>query len=166
MKKNGANLFTIRDYYCLFHIGYVGAIIFYSLLIDKYNPKYFIVIGALIAGISGIAFAILAEGFWLTLLLRMISGIGIAGIYVPGMRILTDLFPVHKRGEAVGIYVGSLVVGSGFSLLVSGFLIEYIGWQGVIFITSCLSIIGSMIMVYIKIPDLKVGRMHLNFNGM
>ncbi|MEK3765758.1 MFS transporter [Solibacillus sp. FSL K6-4121] len=146
-----------------FHIGYVGAIIFYSLLIDKYNPKYFIVIGALIAGISGIAFAILAEGFWLTLLLRMISGIGIAGIYVPGMRILTDLFPVHKRGEAVGIYVGSLVVGSGFSLLVSGFLIEYIGWQGVIFITSCLSIIGSMIMVYIKIPDLKSGENALKF---
>ncbi|MBD8036044.1 MFS transporter [Solibacillus sp. A46] len=146
-----------------FHIGYVGAIIFYSLLIDKYNPKYFIVIGALIAGISGIAFAIMAEGFWLTLLLRMISGIGIAGIYVPGMRILTDLFPVHKRGEAVGIYVGSLVVGSGFSLLVSGILIEYIGWQGVIFITSCLSIIGSMLMIFIKIPNLKGGENALKF---
>ena len=138
-----------------FHVGYVGAIIFYSLLIDKYNPKYFIVIGALVAGLSGVAFAIFAEGFWLTLLLRMISGIGIAGIYVPGLRILTDLFPLQKRGAAVGIYVGSLVVGSGFSLLVSGLLIEYIGWKGVIFITSCLSIIASILMMAIKIPVLK-----------
>ena len=140
-----------------FHVGYVGAIIFYSLLIDKYNPKYFIVMGAFIAGLSGVAFAIFAEGFWLTLLLRMISGVGIAGIYVPGLRILTDIFPIQKRGEALGIYVGSLVVGSGFSLLVSGLLIEYIGWQGVIFITSCLSIIASMLMVYIKIPARKSG---------
>ena len=138
-----------------FHIGYVGAIIFYSLLIDKYNPKYFIVIGALIAGLSGVAFAMFAEGFWLTLLLRIISGIGIAGIYVPGLRILTDLFPLQKRGAAVGIYVGSLVIGSGFSLLVSGLLMEYIGWQGVIFITSCLSIIASILMMAIKIPILK-----------
>lgn len=146
-----------------FHVGYVGAIIFYSLLIDKYNPKYFIVIGAFLAGFSGIIFAILAEGFWLTLLLRMISGIGIAGIYVPGMRILTDLFPIHKRGEAVGIYVGSLVLGSGFSLLVSGLSIEYIGWQGVIFITSCLSIIASMLMIYIKIPTQKSEESSLKF---
>lgn len=146
-----------------FHVGYVGAIIFYSLLIDKYNPKYFIVIGAFLAGLSGIIFAILAEGFWLTLLLRMISGIGIAGIYVPGMRILTDLFPIHKRGEAVGIYVGSLVVGSGFSLLVSGIFIEYIGWQGVIFITSCLSIIASILMIYIKIPAQKSEESSLKF---
>ena len=87
----------------------------------------------------------------------MISGVGIAGIYVPGLRILTDIFPIQKRGEALGIYVGSLVVGSGFSLLVSGLLIEYIGWQGVIFITSCLSIIASMLMVYIKIPARKSG---------
>lgn len=146
-----------------FHVGYVGAIIFYSLLIDKYNPKYFIVIGAFIAGLSGVAFAMLAEGFWLTLLLRMISGMGIAGIYVPGLRILTDLFPLQRRGAAVGIYVGSLVVGSGFSLLVSGLLIEYIGWQGVIFITSCLSIIASILMMYIKIPVLKSDGNSLKF---
>ena len=85
----------------------------------------------------------------------MISGIGIAGIYVPGLRILTEIFPLQRRGTALGIYVGSLVMGSGFSLLVSGFLIEYIGWRGVIFLTSCLSILASMLMVYIKIPALK-----------
>lgn len=138
-----------------FHVGYVVAIAFYSMLIDKYNPKYFMVLGAFLAGVSGIAFAAIAEGFWLTLLLRVISGIGVAGIYVPGLRILTDLFPIERRGAAVGIYVGSLVVGSGFSLLISGMLIEYIGWQGVIFITSFLSIIASVLMIFIKVPPLK-----------
>lgn len=138
-----------------FHVGYVVAIAFYSMLIDKYNAKYFMVLGAFLAGVSGIAFAAIAEGFWLTLLLRVISGIGVAGIYVPGLRILTDLFPIERRGAAVGIYVGSLVVGSGFSLLISGMLIEYIGWQGVIFITSFLSTIASVLMIFIKVPPLK-----------
>lgn len=138
-----------------FHVGYVGAIAFSSMLIDKYNPKYFMVLGAFLAGVSGIAFAVVAEGFWLPLLLRVISGIGVAGIYVPGLRILTDLFPLQRRGAVVGIYVGSLVVGSGFSLLISGMLIEYIGWQGVILITSCLSIIASVLMIFIKVPPLK-----------
>lgn len=135
-----------------FHIGYVVAIIFYSLLIDRYNPKYFIIFGALVAGLAGILFALFAEGFWMTLLLRMVSGIGIAGIYVPGMRILTSLFPVKNRGSALGIYVGSLVVGSGFSLLVSGLFIEVIGWKGVIVVTSFFSIIAALLMAFIKIP--------------
>ncbi|WP_257008313.1 MFS transporter [Bacillus sp. FJAT-45350] len=138
-----------------FHVGYVIAILFYSFLIDKYNPKYSFVFGALVAGIAGIIFALFAQGFWSTLILRMISGIGIAGIYVPGMRILSGLFPPKERGKALGVYVGSLVVGSGFSLFVSGLFIEFIGWQGVILLTSSFCIIAAILMYTLSIPTVK-----------
>lgn len=138
-----------------FHIGYVAAIILYSILIDKYNPKYFFVYGALAAGISGLIFAMFAQSFWSILLLRMISGIGIAGVYVPGMRMLTNLFEPNERGSALGVYVGSLVVGSGFSLFISGLLIDIIGWEGVIFVTSSFSLAAAVLMYLLKIPSIK-----------
>lgn len=138
-----------------FQIGYVVAIIIYSILIEKYNPKYFIVYGALAAGVSGVIFVFFAQGILTALLLRMISGIGIAGIYVPGVKILTGLYSPKERGKATGIYVGSLVVGSGFSLLISSLLIEDIGWRGVILLTSFFSIIAALIMNRIEIPSLK-----------
>ncbi|MCL7749089.1 MFS transporter [Halalkalibacter alkaliphilus] len=135
-----------------FHIGYVIAIIFYSFLITAYNPKYSFVVGAFLAGASGIAFALIADGFWSALLLRTLSGIGVAGIYVPGMKIVAELFPAEKRGRALGIYVGSLVVGSGSSLLISGLFIKWIGWQGVILLTSSLSIFAAILILSIRIP--------------
>ncbi|WP_332632909.1 MFS transporter [Halalkalibacter flavus] len=136
-----------------FHIGYVLAIIFYSFLITAYNPKYSFVVGAFLAGVSGVVFALFANGFWSALILRTLSGIGVAGIYVPGMKIVAELFPTKKRGRALGIYVGSLVVGSGSSLLISGLFINWIGWQGVILLTSLLSIFAAILILSIRIPS-------------
>lgn len=138
-----------------FQIGYVAGIVVYSILLEKYNPKYFMIFGALISGISGIVFAIFAHNFWIALLLRFISGIGIAGIYVPGMRVLTGIFEPQERGRAFGIYVGSLVFGSGFSLLISSLFVSSIGWKGVILVTSLLSIIASFLIYGLKIPNIE-----------
>ncbi|WP_017755313.1 MFS transporter [Calidifontibacillus oryziterrae] len=148
-----------------FHIGYVGAVIFYSFLSDRNNPKYSFMYGALIAGVSGILFSILAQGFWSALLLRLISGIGIAGIYVPGMKIIAQTSSERTRGAALGIFVGSLVVGSGFSLLVSGLFINLIGWKGVIFITSCSAVLSAAIIYFSKIPtNIHIHSQRLNMN--
>ncbi|MDE5411829.1 MFS transporter [Alkalihalobacterium chitinilyticum] len=140
-----------------FHLGYVIAILFYSFMSDKYDPKQSFVYGALIAGTAGILLSFFAQGFWSTLILRTISGIGIAGIYVPGMRIISQLFPSYERGKALGVFVGSLVVGSGFSLLISGLFIEMIGWQGVVFITSTFCLIASLIAFFVKVPPMPSG---------
>lgn len=136
-----------------FHIGYVAAVFFYSFLSDRYNPKYSFMYGALIAGLSGILFSVLAQGFWSALLLRFISGVGIAGIYVPGMKIVAQTSSDRARGGALGLFVGSLVVGSGFSLLVSGLFINLVGWKGVIFITSCSAILAASLIYFSRIPE-------------
>ncbi|MFC0559077.1 MFS transporter [Halalkalibacter alkalisediminis] len=136
-----------------FHIGYVLAVIFYSFLISTYNPKYSFIFGAFLAGVSGLAFAFWADGFWSAIMFRTLSGIGVAGIYVPGMKMVAELFPPEKRGRALGIYVGSLVVGSGSSLLISALLIDAVGWQGVILITSFLSITAALLILPLQIPS-------------
>ena len=136
-----------------FHIGYVAAVFFYSFLSDRYNPKYSFMYGALIAGIAGVLFSAFAQGFWSALLLRLISGIGIAGIYVPGMKIVVQTASDRTRGAALGIFVGSLVVGSGFSLLVSGLFINLVGWKGVILITSSSAIVAASLIYFSKIPE-------------
>ncbi|WP_238933572.1 MFS transporter [Brevibacillus choshinensis] len=136
-----------------FHLGYVLAVIFYSFASDKYNPKYSFAYGSLVAGMSGLLFASVAEGFWSALVLRLLSGIGIAGVYVPGMKIVAQLSPPASRGKAMGVFVGSLVVGSGFSLFVSGMLLNAWGWQGVIVVTSCAAILSCGLILMSRIPE-------------
>ncbi|RSK27233.1 MFS transporter [Bacillus sp. HMF5848] len=139
-----------------FHVGYVLAVFFYSFLSDNYNPKYSFIYGALIAGISGVLFGLFANNFIAALFLRVISGIGVAGIYVPGMKLLAELFSVRERGRAFGVYVGSLVAGSGFSLFVSGLIINQFGWRAVIVLTSIASLIAAVMMMLSKLPDITI----------
>jgi MFS family permease len=136
-----------------FHIGYVAAVFFYSFLSDRYNPKFSFMYGALLAGIAGLLFSFFAQGFWSALAFRLLSGIGVAGIYVPGMKIVSQISSPEKRGAALGIFVGSLVVGSGFSLLISGLFIDVVGWKGVVIITSFSAIVASILIYYSNIPQ-------------
>ncbi|QZT35428.1 MFS transporter [Caldalkalibacillus thermarum TA2.A1] len=129
----------------VFHLGYVVAVIFFSWFLNRVNARYVIGTGALIAGVSGLFFVLVAKGFYSALILRLITGIGLAGIYVPGMRLIADIFLPQKRGRAMGVYVGSLVVGSGFSLFVSGLFVQKFGWQGVILMTAFAALIAAFI---------------------
>lgn len=129
-----------------FQFGYVVSVLILGYLSDRVNPRIIFIISALIAGISGVLFGLYANGFWSGLIFRTIAGIGIGGIYVPGMKYLSSIYPPHTRGKVFGIYVGALVVGSGSSLLFSSPLIAFFGWQEVVIITSLGSFVAALVM--------------------
>ncbi|ODA41389.1 MFS transporter [Desulfosporosinus sp. BG] len=128
-----------------FQLGYVIAVFFFSVLSDRHNPQKIFIFGALVTGISSLLFAFCANGFYSALLLRTLAGIGMGGVYVPGMRLLAGVFPPESRGKAIGFYVGSLVVGSGASLLLSGILVKIISWATLITITSLGALFGAFL---------------------
>lgn len=128
----------------MFQLGYVVAVFFFSFLSDSHNPKKVFIAGALITGISSLLFAFLAKGFYSALLLRTIAGIGMGGAYVPGMRLIAGIFPKEQRGNAIGIFVGSLVVGTGTSFLLSGILVKTLEWNMLIAINSVGAILGAI----------------------
>jgi len=128
-----------------FQLGYVFAVLFFSFLSDSRSPQKIFVLGALVTGISSLLFAFFAQGFYSALIFRTLAGIGMGGVYVPGMRLITGIFPPQFRGKAIGIYVGSLVVGSGTSLLVSGALVKFLDWDTLIMLTSIGALLGAFL---------------------
>ena len=128
-----------------FQLGYVFAVFFFSFLSDSRSPQKIFVLGALVTGISSLLFAFFAQGFYSALFFRTLAGIGMGGVYVPGMRLIAGIFPPQSRGKAIGIYVGSLVVGSGTSLLVSGALVKFLEWNTLIMLTSIGALLGAFL---------------------
>lgn len=128
-----------------FQLGYVFAVFFFSFLSDSRSPQKIFVFGALVTGISSLLFAFFARGFYSALIFRTLAGIGMGGVYVPGMRLIAGIFPPQSRGKAIGIYVGSLVVGSGTSLLISGALVKFLDWDTLIMLTSIGALLGSFL---------------------
>jgi MFS family permease len=129
----------------MFQLGYVIAVLFFGFLSDSRSPQKIFITGALITGLSSLLFAFFAEGFYSAVLFRTLAGIGMGGVYVPGMRLLAGVFPPDSRGKAMGFYVGSLVVGSGTSLVLSGILAKYVDWNVLIIITSIGALLGAFL---------------------
>ncbi|HSB07686.1 MAG TPA: MFS transporter [Thermodesulfobacteriota bacterium] len=122
--------------YSSYHIGYILSVFILSSLTDYVNPKYIYLITAFWAGISGALFSLLAEGFRSALILRTLMGIGLAGTYMPGLRMVSENFSPEQRGRAVGIYVASFTFGTSLSFFFTGFLNSALSWRWAFLITS------------------------------
>lgn len=128
-----------------YQIGYILAVVFLTSLTDYTSPKYIYILTALWAGVSGILFSVWADGFESALILRTLTGIGLAGTYMPGLRMVSEKFPARERGKAVGIYVGVFSLGVSLSLFLTGFIYSLFSWRWAFFLTSLGPIAGGII---------------------
>lgn len=123
-----------------FQAGYLVTIVPAGWLADHYSPRWVIAVGALGTGLPSLAFAAIADGFLVGTFLRFLSGLSVAGVYVPGIRLVSDWYPAGVRGRALGLYVGMYEVGAGLSFVFSTVAAELVSWRLAIAVTS----IGSL----------------------
>ncbi len=138
--------------YSSYQIGYLLSVIFLTSLTDYTKPKYIYVLTTFWAGISGIIFSIFADGFRSALIMRTLMGIGLAGTYMPGLRMVSEKFPSEERGMAIGIYVGIFSLGVSLSLFLTALLNSILSWRWAFFLTS-LGPIGGGIIAYFKLGE-------------
>ncbi|WP_458190405.1 MFS transporter [Haladaptatus sp. NG-WS-4] len=119
-----------------FQAGYLIAIIPAGVFVDRYSPRRIIAVGATTTGVASLGFAILATGFYSGTALRFVAGLGMAGVYVPGMRFVADWYAETARGTAMGIYIGTFSLGSGLSFLISSVVASALDWRIAIATTS------------------------------
>jgi len=131
-------------------IGFVvGAFLIALLnLSDIFNARYVFSLSAFIGAIFNGAIGLFANGIELAIILRFLTGICLAGVYPPGMKITASWFKLD-RGMAIGVLVGALTVGSA-----SPHLLKILGtpeWRELILTASILSIIASLIcIIFVK----------------
>ncbi len=132
--------------------GWIGGIVFagYALaapvlvaLTDRVDARWVFAGGAALAGAANLAFAWLADGFWSALILRGLAGVGLAGTYMPGLRMMVDRLAPHRRAGAVPLYTASFSLGSAGSYLIPGLVAEAAGWQAA-FVVSGLAALAAM----------------------
>jgi MFS family permease len=93
---------------------------------------------------------------------RFSARIGVAGVYVPGMKYVSGSFDV-SRGRAMGIYVGTFSAASGASFVIASWLGSTAGWQVAIGVTSLIGLAAAPIIVLVghpQSPDRDMGDQH------
>jgi MFS family permease len=64
---------------------------------------------------------------------------------MPGLKLVAERFDSATRGRAIGIYVGSLVLGASFSLAATGWLTDLAGWRTAFICCSVSVCIGALL---------------------
>ena len=99
-----------------YFLGYVIATWPLSSLTDRVDPKIIYLLFMVIAVISPLGFAITSQGFWTATIWRTLQGIGLAGTYMPGLKLLTDIVSESNRSRTVAWYTALFYVGAALSL--------------------------------------------------
>ncbi|HZJ45844.1 MAG TPA: MFS transporter [Pyrinomonadaceae bacterium] len=113
-------------------------------LADIVSARHLVAITAFLGALTNASFALFAHEAVLAIVLRFLTGVFLAGVYPPGMKVMASWFR-RSRGLALGVLVGALTLGKA-----SPYLINAIGssnWRYNVLVVSTLAAIGGLIVL-------------------
>jgi MFS family permease len=130
-----------------FTIGYAVSLFAFAWLADYLGAKRMVVVSAIAAAATSLAFGLLARDWWLAMVLYGLAGLAQGGVYTPLIMVLSDEVEPARRGTAMGWLIASTSVGYAASLLVAGLGIALGGWQAAFVLTGILPAVGAVILI-------------------
>ena len=109
--------------------GYMLAVPLLSSLTDRLDARRVYLASGLVAAAGLWGFAVFAEGPVTAGLFQAVSGAGLAGTYMPGLRLLADRIGGTRQSRYVAFYTSTFGIGTSASLLLAGWSAAALGWQ-------------------------------------
>lgn len=108
--------------------GYLLAVPVLVGLTDRFDARRIYLAATALEALAALGFAFFAEGLWSAGLFRILAGIGLAGSFMPGLKILSDRLAGAAQTRAVAFYTASFSLGMSLSVLSAGFFGTRLGW--------------------------------------
>src|SRR5215210_1820412 len=109
--------------------GYMVAVPLLSSLTDRTDARTIWLGACAMAAAGAVGFALLAQGTWSGAAMQVIAGAGLAGTYMPGLKLIADRLPHLPRPRDVAFYTTSFTIGSSLSFWIVGQLGSRLPWQ-------------------------------------
>jgi MFS family permease len=113
----------------IYYAGYTVTVPVLASLTDRVDARRVYLASAAVAALAALGFALFADGFWTACLFRALGGLGLAGTYIPGLKVLVDRLRGTAQARAVGIYTATFGIGTSLSFFGAGELGARFGWR-------------------------------------
>src|SRR5262244_3618241 len=114
----------------LFYAAYTVSVPFLVTLTDRVDPRSVYLTGVALTVASHIGFAVFADGPWSAGAARVLAGVGWAGTYMTGLKLLADRVEPALMSRAVAGHAASIGVAGALSFVFAGLLNRWVGWRG------------------------------------
>jgi predicted MFS family arabinose efflux permease len=134
-----------------FYGAYMLAVPVLVTLTDRIDPKrvYLFGVGCTVAG--HLLFGLLAEGFWSALILRALTGMGWAGTYMTGLKLLADRVDAKMMSRATAGHAASIGISGALSFATGDLIAAAAGWQAA-FVAAAASATVAWLLVAAIVP--------------
>ncbi|MFQ5670865.1 MAG: MFS transporter [Acidobacteriota bacterium] len=120
-------------------------------LADRLPAPQLVAGSALAAALANAAIILVGRNLGAALLLRAATGVALAGVYPPGMKLVAT-WCRRDRGLGIGILVGALTLGSALPHLLNASPDGMPAWRGVLGATSLMALAAAVLMALVVRP--------------
>ena len=138
-----------------YYAGYMVLVPVLAGITDRLDARKIMGLGALLGIMSALGYAFGARGFWSALALRFLAGVSLAGIYMPGLKVVSDNTEGALQSRFVSFYTASFSIGASLSYLLAGEVNNMAGWRWA-FAASAISAFAALVIIVLFIPAGKV----------
>jgi len=134
-----------------YYAGYMVLVPVLAGVTDRLDARKIMGLGALLGIMSALGYAFGARGFWSALALRFLAGVSLAGIYMPGLKVVSDNTEGALQSRFVSFYTASFSIGASLSYLLAGEVNHMAGWRWA-FAASAISAVAALVIIVLCIP--------------
>ena len=94
-----------------------------------------------------------ANNIWELVIFRFIQGLGGGALLVTSQTIITEIYPIAKRGMAQAIYGMGVIVGPTLGPPLGGYIVDHFSWPYIFYINIPIGIIAALLTLsFVKSP--------------
>ena len=134
-----------------FYGAYMLAVPVLVTLTDRIDPKRIYLFGVGLTVFGHLLFGVFADGFWTAFVCRAITGIGWAGTYMTGLKLLADKVDAKMLSRATAGHAASIGLSGAFSFATGDWLSQLAGWQSAFLIASASAFL-AWLMIGMVVP--------------
>jgi EmrB/QacA subfamily drug resistance transporter len=120
----------------------------FGRLADIYGRRKIFTYGVLIYTLASFLAAFSISGEMLVFF-SFLQGLGCSMLFATMVALLSSVFPMERRGEALGLYVTAVFIGLFMGPILGGLLIQYLGWRSIFLFNIPIGVI-LMILLFWK----------------
>ncbi|MGZ8211034.1 MAG: MFS transporter [Burkholderiales bacterium] len=112
-----------------FYAAYMISVPVLVTLTDRVDVKRVYLFGVGCTVIGHLCFGLFAEGFWSALATRALTGLGWAGTYMTGVKLLADQVDAKLMSRAVAGHAASIGISGALSFSCADLMADTFGWR-------------------------------------